>query len=125
LVSVPIIILGTINYNNVRTETLEQIEERLEDQAHEIHLFVDGVYNAIEHEREIVEHEVRTISTEQAKIVYEMLQLDLSNQEILDSLSNVVIGKTGYIWIVDYQGNYVLSKKPAKRWRKHLQCSRQ
>lgn len=29
---------------------------------------------------------------------------------ILNSLSSIIIGKTGYIWIVDSEGNYILSK---------------
>ena len=34
-------------------------------------------------------------------------------EPILDSLAEITLGKTGYIWILDYEGKYVLSQKRA------------
>ncbi|PLX27067.1 hypothetical protein C0583_04970 [Candidatus Parcubacteria bacterium] len=35
-------------------------------------------------------------------------------KELLDSVSETVIGKSGYVWIIDGEGNYVLSKNRSR-----------
>ncbi len=62
----------------------------------------------------------KDIVTAQAKITYELIQKSLDDnkgilsdsekEDILNRLSRHTVGKTGYVWILDYEGHYILSK---------------
>jgi methyl-accepting chemotaxis protein len=114
MISIPVISLGTISYNTSKQATFSQIEDILKQQAQQVALYVNEVDEIIEVTQEGVEKQAKSISSEQAKVVYELIQSGNSAEEIKSALSKIVIGKTGYIWIVDYDGNYVLSKDRAR-----------
>ncbi len=62
----------------------------------------------------------KDIVTAQTNVTYELIQKALDDndgalsseeeEDILNRLSRHTVGKTGYVWILDYEGHYVLSK---------------
>jgi len=120
LIAVPCTALTVLGMNAINTNTeniisgategtYDQIEERLEQQALELKLFVGSVYNEIEANKEAADVQAKVVVKESAEVVYQMIQ-NIDNEETLkNALANVVVGDTGYIFILDYSGNYVLS----------------
>jgi len=94
LAVVPIILLGLFSYNTARKEIIKQIEGNLEKQIVIISEEVKNVYSCIGN---------KSRKDEQ---IYQKI--------LLDSLSKLVIGKTGYVFILDgsrgeNRGKYILS----------------
>lgn len=124
LVAIPCIILGVVGYKASQTAIYQGVNDRLEDQAKDWKL-LSQAYN-----EEIVAQEIRVkksaenIVTAETKMTYELIEKALKDnggqlpenvkQDILNRLSRNTVGKSGYIWVLDYQGNYILSKGRAR-----------
>jgi len=91
LVTVPIVILGTLTYEAIKTETLRQVEDGLRDNVEIAHNDIESYYDLLERSN---------VSISAA-----------SFSGLLDNYADIQIGKTGYIYILDQEGNYVLSAK--------------
>lgn len=111
-VSAPVIILGSLSYQLARDETFAQIEERLEQQATQLKMLVSNVYSEIEFQKESRMRLASQIVDVQAKTVRHLIKSWNGEEEALkDMIASIGIGDTGYVWVVDYQGKYVVSEK--------------
>lgn len=120
LVAIPGIILGIVGYNAAKTAVYSGIEDRLMDQSQDWRLLVEAYNKEIEAQEARVRNSAKSIVTAQAKITYELIDEALeknggvlpeaSREDIFTRLNRNTVGATGYTWILDYEGNYVLSK---------------
>lgn len=110
LISVPVLTLGVTSYKTSEKETFAQIEDRLSQQVLELDLFVKSVYNEVESARIAADRQAEAVVGEQAKVVYELVQNQPNVELLKNAISRITVGDTGYIWVVDYDGNYVVSK---------------
>ena len=111
LVAVPVIVLGIMSYQNVRQETFSQIEERLQEQALQLKLLVRGTYEEIQTQEKNMREIARQIVSAQAESVSRFVDGWSGDEEALKkSIAAIKVGSTGYIWVLDYKGNYVVSQ---------------
>ncbi len=111
LVAVPVITLGLLSYSNTRTETFVQIEERLQQQAVQVGALVKEVYLGVESNKKGYNTQAKQIVNAQAESVYKLITEWKGKKEALkDVIASIGVGKTGYIWVLDKKGNYIVSK---------------
>lgn len=111
LVAVPVITLGLLSYRNARNETFKQIEDRLQQQAVQTGLLVKAVYTETqENEKDSREQAARIVDA-QGESVYRFIKAWRGEKEALkDVIAGIAVGSTGYIFVVDYEGRYIISK---------------
>ncbi len=110
LVSAPVIILGFLSYRFAREETFHHIEDQLQQQALQIRMLVKNVYGEIQTEKKNREQQVRLITEAQTEAVSRFIKSWNGDAELLkDTLAEINVGKTGYVWVLDYEGNYIVS----------------
>ncbi len=120
LTVVPLLILGIFSYNILNNSINGGIEERLIDQSKDWKLLVESYYSEIETQELNARQTAKDIVTAQAKVTHELILKSLDDnggvltnnekEDLLNRISRHTVGKTGYVWIIDYPGNYVLSK---------------
>ncbi|MFH0874977.1 MAG: cache domain-containing protein [archaeon] len=120
LVAIPSAILGVVGYNSAEKAVREGVKERLQGQAEDWRLLVEAYETEIQGQETRVRNSAKSIVTAQAKMTYELIDeaLDENNgklpaaskEDILNRLNRNTVGQTGYTWILDYNGVYVLSK---------------
>ncbi len=111
LVAVPVVVLGSLSYQFARDETFAQIEERLQQQALQLKMLVESVYNEIQNNNAYNQEQARRIVRAEAEAVYTFIEAWTGSREKLkDIIAKIPVGETGYIWVTDYKGNYVVSK---------------
>jgi methyl-accepting chemotaxis protein len=111
LVAVPVATLGIMSYRNVQSETYSQIEERLQQQALQLNLLVESTYTEIEENKKKNEEMAQSIVSSQAEALARfMAGWDGKTEALKDSIADIKVGETGYIWVLDYQGDYIVSQ---------------
>ena len=61
------------------------------------------------------EGRVKETTAAQARSVYRLVQAWKGDEEALkEAIAAITVGTTGYVWVVDYRGNYVVSKNREK-----------
>ncbi len=111
LVAVPVITLGFLSYGSARTETFTQIEERLQQQAAQIGMLINEVYREIQANKKGHYKQAKQIVNAQAESVYNFINEWTGSKEALkDVIASIRVGETGYIFVLDYAGNYIASK---------------
>ncbi|MBN2367874.1 cache domain-containing protein [Candidatus Woesearchaeota archaeon] len=120
LVAIPAIVLGVVGYKAAEKAVYTGIEDRLQDIANDWRLLVKNQMQEIDMQEARVRNSAKSIVTAQAKMVYELIDEALeeqggvlpeeSREDIFTRLNRNTVGVTGYTWIIDYDGYYVLSK---------------
>ena len=129
LVSIPALILGYVNYKAAKQHSYAQIEEKLTEQTLLVEQVVLRAVSQLEAVRQLTDDRVKGLVKEQAEMVYYLTQKTKEKENLKDILAEITIGETGYIWILSYDGYYILSKnrlrdgediwnaKDAKGWK--------
>jgi two-component system, NtrC family, sensor kinase len=120
LIVVPAVILGLVGFKAAQTAFYSGINDRLKDQAKDWRMIVEAYDQEIAGQQARVKVSAQNIVTAQAKATYEFIDKafkdnggklpDNVKEDVLNRLNRNTVGKTGYIWILDYKGKYVLSK---------------
>lgn len=120
LVVIPCSIIGYVGYSASKTAYYNGINDRLKDQAKDWELLINAYNSEIDAQEKRVRASAENIVTAQAKMTYELISGALSvydgklpedaKSDIFKRLNRNTVGKTGYIWVLDYKGNYILSK---------------
>lgn len=120
LVLIPSVIIGLMGYMAAERAVYNGIQDRLMDQAKDWKIIVESYEQEIVAQETRVRASAKNIVTAQTSITYELIRKALDDnqgklpavekEDLLNRLNRQLVGKTGYIWILDYNGNYVLSK---------------
>jgi methyl-accepting chemotaxis protein len=111
LVAVPVACLGYTTYNSSRATTIQQIENRLQQQALELKLFVNSVYNEIQENNQSIDNQANAIVSSEAEAVYRFITAyEGDNNTLKNTIAAIKVGQTGYVFVLNYSGNYVVSK---------------
>ena len=95
LVAIPVIILGTLSYNNTQAEIYQQIEDRLTEQSKQIGITAAGIHTEITNYEESIETQIRGIVSAQAGAVYEFMNdYQGSEQALLNTMAKIDSKKT-------------------------------
>lgn len=109
---IPIIILGLFSYNLASNALYDQIKEKLDIKVEQYYSLITTDYKNIQSEVDTQKNEAKNIISQQGKILIQLFKSSrLENDEKLKNIiSRFIVGKTGYIYILDYNGRYILSK---------------
>lgn len=120
MIVIPAAILGYVGYKASEKAIYAGVNDRLRDQANDWRLIGQTYEQEIQAQQARVRSSAQNIVTAQAKATYEIISLESKEtggkltpeikEEVLSRLNRNTVGKTGYIWILDYKGNYILSK---------------
>ena len=111
LVVLPVSTIGILSYKTVRQDTFNQIEQRLQQQSLQVKLLAESTYSATEANLRNSNEQARRIIGSQADALTRFLASWKGSEEALkDTLASINVGQTGYIWVLDYQGNMVVSQ---------------
>lgn len=128
IVLVPSLVIGFIGYRAIGDAYFMSfklsVNDRLMADANSWHKIVDSTYEHIEDQEEYQRNLAEGVVTSQTKSVYDLIAHEIArdngkptpeqSKDLLDRLSQEKVGKTGYIYIMDYQGKYILSKDRAR-----------
>ncbi|MBN1903757.1 MAG: methyl-accepting chemotaxis protein [Deltaproteobacteria bacterium] len=111
LVSVPVIILGVMSYQNTKAETYDQIENRLKQQALQVKLLVKNVYlEILDNSKKADEIARKTVYSQAEAISRFLMDWDGPVNKLDSIISSIKVGETGYIWVTDYNGNMLVNR---------------
>ncbi|MEM3731131.1 MAG: methyl-accepting chemotaxis protein [Candidatus Bathyarchaeia archaeon] len=115
LVTVPVVTFGYLSFSIVQADTFRQIEDRLRAQALDLKHFVESVYSEIEMYNNSIQEQAKAIITSQAEAVYHFIKNYEGDEETLkNTIAEIKVGSTGYIFVLDYNGTYIVSKDRAR-----------
>ncbi|MCK4997302.1 cache domain-containing protein [Candidatus Pacearchaeota archaeon] len=119
LTIIPLLVLGIFSFNLVSSSVDGNVEEKLIDQSKSWKLLVESYNSEIEAQEIAARQTANDIVTAQAKATYELIEKSLDDggrvlsssesADVLTRMSHHTVGETGYIWVLDYEGNYILS----------------
>ena len=110
LIVIPLLILAIFNYQILNSGTTKQIEDRLTEQALQIKMLVSTTYNEIKSMEREIDIQAKNIVKVQAEAISKFTdKFPGTDEELKEIISNIKVGKTGYIWVTDYEGNYIIS----------------
>lgn len=116
LAVVPITLIGITTYNTAKKAIYAQVKESLEKSVqHKTSSFIEKTQAAKATQKKRKE-EALLIIKQQAHIVDKLCRTHLKNnslEPLKNEIASFLVGKTGYVFILDYKGNYVVSKNRA------------
>jgi signal transduction histidine kinase len=111
LVSIPATFLGYVNNKVARSSTKIQIEGNLKQQALLAGQAAMRAHAQITEVNRLNRERANSIVVEEAQAVYALAKSYTDKERLKDALAEIVVGKTGYPWILGYDGTLILSKK--------------
>ncbi len=106
----PILLFAIFNYKVLDSDMKEQIENTLKEQSLQVKTLISNNYNEIKRIEKDINIQARNIIKSQAEAVFKFIdKFPGTNEELKTILSTIEVGKTGYIWVTDYEGNYIIS----------------
>ncbi|QTA79770.1 Double Cache 2 domain-containing protein [Desulfonema limicola] len=100
-----------MSYKFVKNETFDQIEERLQQQTLLLKSMIENAYSEIQITKNNSIYQARQIVDGESEAVYKFIDSWKGDiEELKDIIASIKVGKTGYIWILDYKGIYIVSK---------------
>ena len=113
LVVVPLVVSGIIIYNTVYSALNTEVIDKLNTQVESYKNMVVATDKSMSLLETSSNKQLKNSITSSLDFVKEIINKSGLNQQTLNTLSKIKIGKTGYIFVLDYNGNYVLSKNRA------------
>ncbi|MBN2457651.1 cache domain-containing protein, partial [Candidatus Woesearchaeota archaeon] len=119
LVLVPAVTVGTLTYNAAKTAMYEKIEDQLSVQSLDWKAITESYVNQVEviEEREdaLVKEQTTAVSLN-VKRMFELVYEQYGQnppadvlEKLYDKVSQIKIGNTGYVAILDREGSYIVS----------------
>ncbi|MEA1972061.1 MAG: methyl-accepting chemotaxis protein [Candidatus Cloacimonadota bacterium] len=105
---------GIFIYNRISKTTKADIKETLQTQVLNWTELSKSNNRQIKLMREKAKENAQNIVNGQAGVVYQLLLAENNKNKLKDRLSKIKVGQTGYIYVLDYSGNYVVSKGRAR-----------
>ena len=111
LVSIPAAFLGYVNNEVARSSTRLMVESNFKKQALLAGQAAARAHSQITEVDRLNRERANSIVVEEAQAVYALAKSYKDKEKLKDALSEIVVGKTGYPWILGYDGTLILSKK--------------
>ncbi len=111
LVAAPATFLGYVNYKVAVSSTKLQVENNMKKQALLAAQAAARAHAQITEVDRLNRERANSIVVEEVEAVYQLARMYKDKERLKNALSKIVVGKTGYPWILDYNGTLVLSKK--------------
>ncbi|MDD2703636.1 MAG: methyl-accepting chemotaxis protein [Candidatus Omnitrophica bacterium] len=115
IVAVSLIVLGLLTYRNMRENILKTVETQLKMQAVDWKQITGATYGQLKLIEDNSLEQGKTIVSSQIAAIYQFVnQWNGDMDELKNILASIKVGKTGYVYVLDYEGLYVLSGKRAR-----------
>ncbi len=111
LVSIPAAFLGYVNDTVAVSSTRIQVESNMKKQALLAAQAAARAHAQITEVDRLNRERANSIVVEEAEAVYQLAKTYKDKELLKDALAEIVVGKTGYPWILGYDGTLILSKK--------------
>ncbi|MCK5313083.1 MAG: Cache 3/Cache 2 fusion domain-containing protein [Desulfobacteraceae bacterium] len=111
LVSIPAAFLGYVNNEVARTSTKMMVENNFKKQALLAGQAAARAHAQITEVDRLNRERANSIVVEEAEAVYSLAKAYTDKEALKDALAEIVVGETGYPWILGYDGTLILSKK--------------
>ncbi len=118
------LVISVVSYSDVDAAVNRTIQERLMAQAEDWRISVDAYDKTSKAHEENAQIQAKQLTTVQAEMIYELIDTALQanggvlpdnvEEDLLDRLSRHKVGETGYAFVVDHEGTYILSKDRAR-----------
>lgn len=118
LIIIPVLILGVSSYNSAKSEIVVEIEDKLSQQSLNWDLMAENYVNQMKllekKEDEMIKDNVGSLSLA-VKSMLENADFTSGNSseninKLYDNIASIKVGETGYVFVLDLNGNYVVSK---------------
>jgi methyl-accepting chemotaxis protein len=111
LVIVPVVVLGYFAYLESSKAIFQLTEEKLVAQVAQYKTLLETEFAQVTTQDKKAREDANFIIEQQSKIIESLINSwDKTKLEALkDEIAKFKVGKTGYIYVLDYQGNYVVS----------------
>ena len=103
-------ISGVLIYNRIYTSTKLSIKENLLLQAKNWTNLRISNNKRIANMRLNAEVNSKLIVSAQANVITKLIEVQKNKNKLKDLLSQIKVGSTGYVFVLDYEGNYLVSK---------------
>jgi len=114
-ICLPLLIFAIINYKLLDKNIELQTETRLKEQAIQLKMTIESSYNEIKSIKKGIDNQAKKIVKAEAKAVIKFMNLfPGTDEELKNIIASIDVGKTGYIWVTDYSGKYIVSFKRAR-----------
>lgn len=118
ILSLSLVAISLFSFNSFRIETIAQIEENLGEDAliwkNYISSNLKQVNTTLDREKELISNHVADLSRNADILLRQALEQDGGDKDQVESaydlISGITVGETGYIYVLDKWGNYVVSK---------------
>lgn len=120
MIILPALILGIVGYKAAEKAIYAGVNDRLRDQSNDWRIIAKAYEQEIQAQQLRVRNSAKSIVEAQSKSTYEIIDkaikdnngklTDSSREDVLKRLNRNTVGKSGYIWVLDYKGTYILSK---------------
>lgn len=108
---IPIVTLGIIVYQNVKKSIYSEIQDKIISQANSYKQIAETTFKLVEDQMILKSSQAKAIIDPNIINVHDLIKKNKKEPDALKNiLSSIKIGKTGYVFILDYKGNYILSK---------------
>ena len=111
LVSIPAAFLGYVNSKVAVSTTRIQVEGNMKKQALLAAQAAARAHAQITEVDRLNRERANSIVVEEAEAVYQLAKAYKDKELLKDALAEIVVGKTGYPWVMGYDGTLILSKK--------------
>ena len=112
LALVPLLVLGAFTYQYASEGVYAEVKDKLSTQVTFYRDLLSQNIKDAEESSKTAEDNAKMIVAQQSELLIKMIQrLNKKDIEKLkDELAKFKVGKTGYIAVLDYEGNYIVSK---------------
>jgi signal transduction histidine kinase len=110
IVLISVVGVGYFSYDVARNQAHNSIEHITVSQVEGVGLFAQATYQELEQYDANIENQAKSMVNSQANVLAHFINgFEGDDERLKDIISKVRVGDTGYVWVIDYDGNYVVS----------------
>lgn len=116
LVIIPLLVLGVTSYSAAKKAIFAEIEEKLTMKSNQYASFIENEFSIIKGEMKRAKESANIVVEQQALMAASIIKAwpKEDSEGLKDELAKFQIGKTGYVFVMDYSGELVVSKDRAR-----------
>ena len=113
LATIPLLVLGMLAYHFAEKGIYNEVTDKLQTQVNFYKDLIEQNLHEAEVTTKTAEQNAEMIVKQQSQLIIKMIQSSdkRKTEDLKNDLAKYQVGKTGYIAVLDYDGNYIVSKE--------------
>lgn len=109
---IPLLAVGIVSYTLAKNALYKEIQGKLYAQVTQYKISISNDLSRVDGEMKKARTDAKRIVEQQAQIVYQLIENGKTGdiEKLKDQIASFKVGSSGYIFVVDSQGKYVVSK---------------